>query len=153
MVESLNNLSNLNMFLEGGILMTRAEGICNLITMLVSFAVATALLADVVKNKESRGLKAVLSIILAVYASLGLSTFIVLYDAVDFELWKVGLLSLSIFSVYPIVSIYMGLRRLRKDEEKKWRLELKKVKPRKPIMSGVMKDNFVERVDDCYYKD
>lgn len=129
--------------------MTKAELICSLIVMAVSLIIATIFLSDRISERkmEYKKLKTVMLLVLSIYSSLGLATFVEIYYSPDFKLWQVFLIGFSIFSAYLVISVIIGLHKAKKDEEKKWKVELNREKRNNTRI--VMKNDIVARNDSC----
>lgn len=103
--------------------MTKTDLICSLIVMIISLITATMYLSDRIseRNIEHRNLKTVLALIFSVYSSLGLATFAEYYYSPDFKVWEVFLVGFSLFGAYFVVSVTIGLCKMKKDERERWR--------------------------------
>lgn len=136
--------------------MTKTELICSLIVMAFSLITATMILSDRIseRNMEYRKLKTVIALVLSVYSSLGLATFAEYYYSPDFKVWQVFLVGFSIFGAYLVVSVIIGLHKIKKDEEKRLGINKQYMKKSPKVMQKnsdftVMKDSLIERDNSC----
>lgn len=136
--------------------MTKTELICSLIVMAFSLITATMILSDRISEKymEYRKLKTVIALVLSVYSSLGLATFAEYYYSPDFKVWQVSLVGFSIFGAYLVVSVIIGLHKIKKDEEKRLGINKQYMKKSPKVMQKnsdftVMKDSLIERDNSC----
>lgn len=87
------------------------------------------------------------------YSSLGLATFAEYYYSPDFKVWKVFLVGFLIFGAYLVVSVIIGLHKIKRDEEKRLGINKQYMKKNPKVMQKnsdfmVMKEVLIKG-DNC----
>lgn len=139
--------------------MTQFELIINLIIMTISILIAVKIMSDIVSRRlvNKRTLFTIIALALSLYSSLGIAFFTMYYYFIEFDILIFGVNAFSIFSIYIVISMAIGIFKIRRDETKLIRKIKKDRKEFNKFMSQVgayqEMDDYRDISKECLIKD
>ena len=94
------------------------EKVVILVVMVISFFVSMKFMSDIISERivNNRIMMTIISLMLAIYPALGIAIFAEYYYFTRFSLLMVSIVTISIFFINILISVTIGVLKLRKDE-------------------------------------